>query len=231
MAAGQGFKTFTTGEVLTAADTNGYLMQGVLVFADSAARSAAITSPQEGQMSYLKSTDSTEYYSGSTWVAVGGAGGTTLLSTTTLSGSTTISSINQTYKSLYIIVKNITLSANGYVTLRINNTTTDCYYAGNVWEATAGAFGNVGVSGAITLNPASALLATGANNCFVVQIDNYASTTSMKPFEFYGGFDNNGSYKNGCLAGGYYAANTAVTSLVFPTTTQTGGTVLVYGVN
>jgi hypothetical protein len=33
MAAGLGFKTFTTGEVLTSADTNGYLMQGVLVFA------------------------------------------------------------------------------------------------------------------------------------------------------------------------------------------------------
>lgn len=73
MAAGLGFKTFTTGEVLTAADTNGYLMQGVNVFADAAARTAAITSPQEGQMSYLKDTNSTEYYSGSAWVAVGGS--------------------------------------------------------------------------------------------------------------------------------------------------------------
>jgi hypothetical protein len=72
MAAGLGFKTFTTGEVLTAADTNGYLMQGVLVFADAAARTAAITSPEEGQMSYLKDTDSVESYSGAAWVAVGG---------------------------------------------------------------------------------------------------------------------------------------------------------------
>jgi hypothetical protein len=54
MAAGLGFKTFTTGEVLTAADTNGYLMQGVLVFADAAARDAAITSPAEGQFAYTK---------------------------------------------------------------------------------------------------------------------------------------------------------------------------------
>ena len=46
MAAGLGFKTFTTGEVLTAADTNGYLMQGINVFASTAARNAAITSPQ-----------------------------------------------------------------------------------------------------------------------------------------------------------------------------------------
>ena len=69
MAAGLGFKTFTTGEVLTAADINGYLMQGVLVFASSAARAAAITSPQEGQYSYLKDTNSTEYYDGAAWIA------------------------------------------------------------------------------------------------------------------------------------------------------------------
>ena len=69
MAAGLGFKTFTTGEVLTAADTNGYLMQGVLVFASSAARASAITSPQEGQYSYLKDTNATEYYDGAAWTA------------------------------------------------------------------------------------------------------------------------------------------------------------------
>jgi hypothetical protein len=68
MAAGLGFKTFTTGEVLTAADTNGYLMQGINVFANSAARAAAITSPQEGQYSYLKDTNALEYYDGAAWV-------------------------------------------------------------------------------------------------------------------------------------------------------------------
>jgi hypothetical protein len=68
MAAGLGFKTFTTGEVLTAADTNGYLMQGLLVFADAAARDAAITSPQEGQACYLKDTDAVLTYSGTAWV-------------------------------------------------------------------------------------------------------------------------------------------------------------------
>jgi hypothetical protein len=71
MAAGQGFKTFATGDILTAADTNGYLMsQTVMVFADSAARTAAIASPQQGMISFLKGTNSTEYYSGSAWVAV-----------------------------------------------------------------------------------------------------------------------------------------------------------------
>jgi hypothetical protein len=68
MAAGLGFKTFTTGEVLTAADVNGYLMQGLLVFANAAARDAAITSPQEGQACYLKDTDAVLTYSGTAWV-------------------------------------------------------------------------------------------------------------------------------------------------------------------
>jgi hypothetical protein len=72
MGAPLGFKTFTTGDVLTAADTNGYLMQGVWTFASAAARDAAVTSPQEGNVCYLKDTDAVMTYSGSAWVAVGG---------------------------------------------------------------------------------------------------------------------------------------------------------------
>lgn len=74
MAAGQGFKTFTVGEVLTAADVNGYLMQGVLVFATTAARDSAITSPQEGQFAFTKDTNSLWYYDGAVWVASGATG-------------------------------------------------------------------------------------------------------------------------------------------------------------
>ena len=74
MAAGQGFKTFATGEVLTAADVNGYLMQGVLVFASAAARNAAITSPQEGQFAFTKDTNGLWYYDGAAWVASGATG-------------------------------------------------------------------------------------------------------------------------------------------------------------
>lgn len=73
MAAGLGFKTFATGDVLTAADTNGYLMQGVWVFANATARDAAVTSPQEGNTCYLKDTDVIQVYSGSAWVTKSGA--------------------------------------------------------------------------------------------------------------------------------------------------------------
>jgi len=82
MAAGLGFKTFTTGEVLTAADTNGYLMQGILVFASAAARDSAITSPQEGQFAYLKDTNVTTYYTGSAWANVDTTGMTNPMTTT-----------------------------------------------------------------------------------------------------------------------------------------------------
>jgi hypothetical protein len=70
MAAGQGFKTFATGDILTAADVNGYLMQGVLVFATTTARDAAITSPQQGQIALTKDTNTIWKYTGSTWTNI-----------------------------------------------------------------------------------------------------------------------------------------------------------------
>ena len=73
MAAGQGYIEFATGDVLTASAANGYLAsQVVMVFADAAARTSAIASPQEGMISYLKDTNATQYYSGSAWVSIGG---------------------------------------------------------------------------------------------------------------------------------------------------------------
>lgn len=93
MAAGLGFKTFATGDVLTAADTNGYLMQGVLVFASAAARDAAITVPEEGQFAYLKDTNVTTYYTGSAWANLDTTGMTNPMTTT---GDTIYSSSGST---------------------------------------------------------------------------------------------------------------------------------------
>ena len=93
MAAGLGFKTFATGDVLSAADTNGYLMQGVLVFASAAARDSSITSPQEGQFAYLKDTNVTTYYTGSAWANLDTTGMTNPMTTT---GDTIYSSSGST---------------------------------------------------------------------------------------------------------------------------------------
>jgi len=93
MAAGLGFKDFTTGEVLTAADVDGYLMQGVWVFASAAARDAAVTSPEEGNFAYLKDTNVTTYYTGSTWANLDTTGMTNPMTTT---GDTIYSSSGST---------------------------------------------------------------------------------------------------------------------------------------
>lgn len=69
--AGAGYKLFNTGDVLTAAQVNTYLMeQTVMVFADAAARTTALTGVvSEGMISYLKDTNAVEVYNGSAWVA------------------------------------------------------------------------------------------------------------------------------------------------------------------
>jgi hypothetical protein len=69
--AGAGYKLFNTGDVLTAAQVNTYLMeQTVMVFADAAARTTALSGVvSEGMISYLKDTNAVEVYNGSAWVS------------------------------------------------------------------------------------------------------------------------------------------------------------------
>jgi hypothetical protein len=93
MAAGLGFKDFATGEVLTSQDVDGYLMQGVWVFASAAARDAAVTAPQEGNFAYLKDTNVTTYYTGSAWANLDTTGMTNPMTTT---GDTIYSSSGST---------------------------------------------------------------------------------------------------------------------------------------
>lgn len=69
-----GRKTFASGEVLTASDVNGYLMdQAVMRFADSAARGSAIAAPTQGMVTYLDDTDTLEVYDGASWSGVSNA--------------------------------------------------------------------------------------------------------------------------------------------------------------
>jgi hypothetical protein len=93
MAAPLGFKDFTTGEVLTAADVDGYLMQGIWVFASAAARDAAVTSPQEGNFAFLKDTNVTTYYTGSAWANLDTTG---MVNPMTTTGDTIYSSSGST---------------------------------------------------------------------------------------------------------------------------------------
>ena len=72
--AGAGYKLFATGDVLTAAQVNTYLMQQtVMVFASSAARTSALSGVlAEGMVSYLQDTNTLEVYDGSAWIGATG---------------------------------------------------------------------------------------------------------------------------------------------------------------
>ena len=61
--AGAGFKLFENGNVLLASEVNEYMMQQqIMVFADAAARDAAILSPSEGMFAFLKDDDKLTVY-------------------------------------------------------------------------------------------------------------------------------------------------------------------------
>jgi len=222
MAAGLGFKTFTTGEVLTAADTNGYLMQGVNVFANAAARTAAITSPQEGQMSYLKDTNSTEYYSGAAWVAVGAAGGgITLLSTTALSGtSTTVSSISQDYTDLYIFINSLSFNVAAELNFTFNAITN--YYTARSSNA------------AWTADNASSKIRTSISSVSfggtVIRIPQYAVAAyhggQMQSFDF----NNGANLFNAFSINSSSALNSFTVTSAAGTSTMSGGNIYIYGV-
>ena len=70
----EGYKDWSAGEILTAADLEDYTVkQSVMRFADSSARTTALSGVlAEGMVSYLKDTDTVEVYDGSAWAAVAG---------------------------------------------------------------------------------------------------------------------------------------------------------------
>jgi hypothetical protein len=229
MAAGLGFKDFTTGEVLTAADVDGYLMQGVWVFASAAARDAAVTAPQEGNFAYLKDTNVTTYYTGSawanldttgmtnpmtttgdtiysssgstparlgigstgqvltvaggvpTWATSAASGGMTVLASGTLSsGGTTLSSINQTYKNVQLVLRDYYTSVASSLRIRLN-ADTGTVYPFVVMRTTVGggtvAAGNN--AGGFTFDDVNGQLGTSAaGNHLALQFFDYANTNT-----------------------------------------------------
>jgi hypothetical protein len=110
-----GFKVFSTGEVLTAADVNDYLMeQSISIFADSTARDAQISSPIEGQFCYLSDSNVLQFYNGSGWASFIGEGDITGVTITTgstsgLSGGAAATS--GAFSSTLVISPNLATSA------------------------------------------------------------------------------------------------------------------------
>jgi len=238
MAAGAGYIEFATGDILTTSAANSYLAsQVVMVFADASARTSAIASPQEGMISYLKSTDSTEYYSGSTWAAIGGAsGGMTLLSTTTLSGTSTSISVSPSgYNELKIYVTGVNCASDYAFTMGVNSDSTASNYR-NSWSADIGYALDEGRTSTVvgsliyTIPGVNGTESSDTNNSAMITIGNPNSTVS-KNILTVSAFLNDSAYRTSELVQTNYVTTSAISSLQFISNQSlTAGTVKIYGV-
>ena len=157
------------------------------------------------------------------------SGGMTLLSTTTLSGtSTTISSISQSYQDLYIIAQGVTMNvSNESIDLNPNNASLNTYtYIENATLSNSNAT-------SIFLSANTSILRTGGQNAWATTIYNYASTVYYKTFNWNGVYVNGSSLNKNTFGGGGIRTTSAITSLVFNCgggNSFSGGQVLIYGV-
>lgn len=168
-----------------------------------------------------------------TQVPVAQTGGMTLLSTTTFSGATTtLSSIPQSYRSLYLKIQGVTYNTSDQKFRMLpNNINNKSAMSGTIAASPTGTAAGGAETVDFTLTQ-GAFARAGGVNFFGVNIYDYASTTKFKPIEFYGYWTLT-STTYATNAGGGYFENTPITSLVFDvggTNTFSGGTIELYGV-
>lgn len=159
--AGLGRKTWSPGDVLTASDVNGYLMdQSVMVFAGTAARSSAIPSPSAGMVAYSTATQ-LQVYNGSAWTAVTPTSSSGLVYLTGASFSAVASvslptsTFTATYKN-YLINYTITAAST-------DSTVINARLRAAGADATGASYSNAGVTyviGATTIGAANILNGT-----------------------------------------------------------------------
>ena len=153
--------------------------------------------------------------------ATASAGGMTLISTTTLSGSSTsLSSIPQTYKHLFCVY-NAAGSSSGPLFLKINGVAN--YYNYSASLITGGAFtdGTSGSSG----SEGFAIMQVGSNLNGTTWIPSY-TTSDVKFQNTVGSRD-----QRQILSTGYWNDSAAITSLQFQSGGSLSGKVYLYGVS
>ena len=167
------------------------------------------------------------------WTTFSG-GGMTLLSTTTLSGSsTTISSINQSYKALKILVRDADCTdVSTIFGIRFNGVTSGSYYYSATANADSSGIGYYGASGNTSIY--YGLTTTSEDydkkHSGEIYIERY-SETEYKHIVF-NSYQNAGNYRTH-YGVGKFNSTTAISSItLFPDTgTFNSGTVYSYGVN
>lgn len=168
------------------------------------------------------------------WATPASAGGMTLLSTTTLSGtSTTISSISGDYVDLYVLIYGQYMNASPNTQLRIApNALTNKAIGARI--NTGGATFNSGVQGNASYIDTLTFPWDDAKNAYVLQIFNYAGATgtNRRMFTFHGSAGDN-TFGEMFYTMGILSINDAISSLVIDTANGqsfAAGTVKVYGV-
>jgi len=125
-----GYKLFSTGEVLTAANVNNYLMkQTVMVFASSAARTTALSGVlAEGMFSYLTDTNAFQYYDGASWADISNPGDITAVTAGTgLTGGGTSGAVTLATDATIPVGWTTTATAAGTTTLTATSNTTQFF--------------------------------------------------------------------------------------------------------
>jgi hypothetical protein len=129
--AGLGYKDFTAGAVLTAAQVDGYLMeQSVMNFAGTAARGSALASVQAaGMVAHVGGGTLTVATSGSAWAEIypGTSAGLVKITDASFSAGTAVSVNNcftSTYRN-YLVLINHTNSANTDLNCRLRVSSSD----------------------------------------------------------------------------------------------------------
>jgi hypothetical protein len=122
------YKVFSNGSVLQASEINDNLMnQSVMVFSNAAARTAAISSPLEGMLTWLEDINRYESYNGA-WVPASGL--TQILSQTIGTGVSTVtvsSAFSASFDAYKVIVCDFVNSASPGIYVKFNNSTGSTY--------------------------------------------------------------------------------------------------------
>jgi hypothetical protein len=126
---------YASGEVLTAANLN-LTNSGIPVFATTVTRDAAFGGANEkvlaeGQFAYIEATNTTQYYDGAAWQAVGASSGLTLVKSQTIGTAvntvTVTNAFSATYDNYVITINGGVGSATGNGLLQLGTTATGYY--------------------------------------------------------------------------------------------------------
>lgn len=165
------------------------------------------------------------------WATPAAGGGMTLISTTSLTGtSTAVTSIPSTYKNLIVNIVDYTqVTSNGVFSMAVNGAASSNNYFN--FNTAAGSF-NDGQNTTAKLSGGQSVYTTGTESNWNIYIDNYASSTSYKSWMSNGAFYSINSRYDTSQTFGNYLASTAISSLTFATSAGTfTGSVLLYGVS